>query len=1008
MKRIAGLLSMLLVLSPALPAWGACSGYGNKASLNEYYFGTDTNFIEILIHNNVQVPQSVWSTWQVLVHDGGGAPALSFGLNDANLLVCPSGSKTYLTFPVAAGLPSPAGTAVNVVLLDGAGDEVDYLKFSQSSPITEHYVPSCAAFSFDTDLVIGNLGNKDVARFPDGNGDWNISGGAGSGTTFTSCTGNNAGILKTVSVATVPLGSTALFSITVNNPDTRDITAVSVSDLLPAGLGYVSHTVSAGSYDQATGLWTIGTIAPSASATLTLTFRGDTLGTYTNTADLSYTDDKGAAQTGSDFSGVTVAPLSADHFVLSHDGYGINCLAEPLRVTAVDSSGATVTGYSGTLTLNTQSGRGTWTLTAGGGSFSDPTADDGLAGYTFVAADAGTALFALHYPEGTTPVNVLASEGITVDDDSEGLLAFTPSGFTVTHAPLSNPPPGSIPPFADQTAGASFTAYLTAYGQTATDPLCGVIEAYDGARNLRFWSNYNNPAYGGPSAPVRPTVTAGVTIAADKFEDETATELPVNFVNGQGQVTVKYKDVGRLGLNLKDVATPADAVDLPAGIGGGSTPFVVKPADFALTNIVRTADGWANPAAADQTGAVFIKAGDPFTVTVTARDAEGSATPSYGQETPAESVGLASTLVAPAGGNNPPVTTPGGFTFGNGIATATDLVWGEVGIVTLTPSIADGDYLGAGAVTGTSSGNLGRFTPHNFAVAANSPQFAGACGIFTYLGQPFAYSIAPVLTVTARNAAGATTLNYTGVWWMLSNASLTGKSYQAETGTLDLGLLPNPDPVIVDGGNGSGTLTFGSGGGIAFNRAAPLDPFAAEIGLQINVIDGDGIAFAGNPAAFGAPLAGSGIGFTGGKDIRWGRLAAWNAHGSELLPLSLPLRAESYSAGGFIGNADDSCSGYDAATATLGNYQGNLQAGETLLSGTATLLGGSEDPGTPLLLSAPGAGNDGSVDVTVSTDAWLRFDWDGDTVHDNHPSARASFGIYKGNPRLIYLQEVVP
>ncbi|WP_411157847.1 DUF6701 domain-containing protein, partial [Nocardia otitidiscaviarum] len=57
---------------------------------------------------------------------------------------------------------------------------------------------------------------------------------------------------------------------------------------------------------------------------------------------------------------------------------------------------------------------------------------------------------------------------------------------------------------------------------------------------------------------------------------------------------------------------------------------------------------------------------------------------------------------------------------------------------------------------------------------------------------------------------------------------------------------------------------------------------------------------------------------------------------------------------------------------------------------------------------APGAGTDGSVDVTVSTATWLRFDWDGDTVHDNHPSGRASFGIYKGNPRLIYLNEVVP
>lgn len=1013
-QMVGWFLGCLLSVISVLPAWSACSDATNigKATINEYYFGTDTNFIEVMILNNVLVPESVWSTWQVQVYDAAGAAVLSYGLSNPNVQSCPTASKTYLTYPVAAGLPSPAGGGINVVLLDGSGNEIDYLKFAQSSPIPQYYVPTCASFAYDIDLVVANLGNKDVARIPDGKGSWAISGGTGSGTTYTPCTSNNASILKAVSVGTVPLGSTALFSITVRNPNKQSINSVTVNDLLPSGLGYVSHTATVGNYVAGSGIWTIGTIASGGSATLTLNFSGDLLGTYTNTAILY----SGAVEISRDFAGITVVPANiVDHFTIIHDGYGINCLTEPVRVTAVNATGTAVTGYGGTIILNTQSGKGTWSLATGSGSFSDPTPNDGLASYTFspglAPADAGTVLFNLNYPEGTTPINIRVTEGAISDDNSEGLLYFTPSAFTVTSLPLGNPPPGMIPAFSNQTAGTPFTAYLSAYGQTPTDPVCGVIEAYTGVKNLRFWTHYSNPAYGGLTALIQPTITAAGTINADKFENQTATVLPVTFTSGQAQVTVKYKDVGLIGLNLKDTSTPADPVSLPSGIRGGSNLFVVKPAGFTLTNIIRTIDSFANPAAIDQNGGVFIMAGNPFTATVTALDSEGDATPSYGQETPAESVNPVSTLIAPAGGNNPAVTVSTGFSFSNGVATATDLSWSEVGIMRLTPAVADGNYLGAGAVTGSITGNIGRFTPHNFNVIANTPQFDTACGSFTYLGQPFRYSTlpasSPILTVTARNTAGTTTQNYSGVWWKMTNVSLTGKSYTAAIGTLDTGLLPAIDPVITSGGSGSGTLTFGSGGGIAFNRAGPVPNFDAEIRLQINVIDSDGVAYASNPAAFGVASSGNGIAFSGSKNIRWGRLTLQNAYGSELLPLSLPLRAEYYNSSNFVTNSDDNCTLYDGATATLANYRFNLQAGETSASGVGTLLAGTENPANPLLLSAPGVGNDGSVDLTLPVNPWLYYDWDGNSVHDNDPSARGSFGIYKGNPRLIYLRELI-
>ncbi len=64
-------------------------------------------------------------------------------------------------------------------------------------------------------------------------------------------------------------------------------------------------------------------------------------------------------------------------------------------------------------------------------------------------------------------------------------------------------------------------------------------------------------------------------------------------------------------------------------------------------------------------------------------------------------------------------------------------------------------------------------------------------------------------------------------------------------------------------------------------------------------------------------------------------------------------------------------------------------------------------------LSAPGSGNDGSVDLTLDLSTaigaglpWLQFDWNGDGTVDN-PICTATFGIYQGSPRLIYTRESV-
>ena len=67
-------------------------------------------------------------------------------------------------------------------------------------------------------------------------------------------------------------GDTVTFQIEVDNNGAAQATNVSLTDVLPAGLtATVNNGVaSQGSYDPATGIWTIGTIANGSSATLTL------------------------------------------------------------------------------------------------------------------------------------------------------------------------------------------------------------------------------------------------------------------------------------------------------------------------------------------------------------------------------------------------------------------------------------------------------------------------------------------------------------------------------------------------------------------------------------------------------------------------------------------------------------------------------------------------------------------------------------------------------------------
>lgn len=110
-------------------------------------------------------------------------------------------------------------------------------------------------------------------------------------------------ITKNVDVSSQYVGQNVNFTLTATNNGPIYAWAVTVNDLLPTGLEYLSSTASIGSYDDDTGIWSIGFLAKDCQATLNIVAKVLQTGTMTNCAsisggldDLNLTNNQACAQ----------------------------------------------------------------------------------------------------------------------------------------------------------------------------------------------------------------------------------------------------------------------------------------------------------------------------------------------------------------------------------------------------------------------------------------------------------------------------------------------------------------------------------------------------------------------------------------------------------------------------------------------------------------------------------------------------------------------------------------
>ncbi|MDZ7858198.1 LamG domain-containing protein [Sphaerotilus sp.] len=745
-----------------------------------------------------------------------------------------------------------------------------------------------------------------------------------------------------------------------------------------------AQTVAANTWTHITAIWSLTGVA--AQSTLTLLVNGSQVATVSGTTNGLIDASIGTLMLGDNRSAVTstggtlnsangrldevrlynyaltpvqaladvnqthACPTSLDHLELRHaSGTGVTCAPSTLTVVACQDASCSTPytgGVSATLSASASAGvvwpDGMVVNIASGSSAADVRVQYTTAGSTVLSATASAPT-----ASRATSCN-FGSPACTYTASASGLLLSAPNHLAESSGNL-----------------------LTVRAVRASDNSNQCVPAFTGTKSIRLQYAYQNPATG--TAPVRIGGTALSPGGSDTALTFDAT--------GTATAALAYADVGQV--QLTGTYTGSAASNDTGLSMTGSTSFIAAPASFEFTSV--------------PTGTT--KAGNAFSATLRARNSAGNTTPNFGRESPAQTPTLSHIKAAPTGTGSSSGTFTGSLgAFSSGSATASSLVWSEVGRLDLKADLAS--YLGTGtAVTGTtgSAGTaLGRFIPHHFDVSATP-----ACGSFSYAGQPF------TISVIAMNGLSTPTrtVNYDG------SGALSPAFAQSVT-------LSDAAGLALGSFGSTATLAasrFSAGVGSTTSLAYTYtDKLGAPGSLTLRATDADSVSSSGylEPA----------------MPLRSGRLWLSNVFGSEKAALQLPVQAQYWTGRAWVLNSADSCTSV-LATAVVPsgylNYKGSATASWTTTPGALTILGGN---GT-ISLSAPSpAGSTGSVDLALNlgsttTDAsclashpastgaglpWLRGrNGSCASTWDRDPSARASFGIATPETRkTVHVREL--
>jgi uncharacterized repeat protein (TIGR01451 family) len=681
-------------------------------------------------------------------------------------------------------------------------------------------------------------------------------------------------ITKTVNNSTPNVGSNVIFTLSVVNNGSSPATGVTANDVLPSGYTYVSDNGS-GAYNSTTGVWTIGNLATSATATLQITATVRMSGNYANTATVS--GNQTDPVPGNNTSTNTPIPVPvSDLAITKTDGSATYTPGTPITYTLVVtnsgpsnvtgatiadaipaaitgvswtsavtgnasvSSGATGTGNSLAATVNLTAGAGnsvTFTIT---GTVS-PAATGNLVNTATVTAPAGTTdnNAANNTATDTDTPAPVADLAVTKTDGSATYTPGTPITYTLV---VTNSGPSNVT------------------GATLADAVPAAITGVSWTSSVSGNASVSSGATGSGNS-----LAATVNLAAGTGNSVTFT------ITG----TVSPSALGNL-VNTATVTAPAGTTDNNAANNSATdTDTPARVSDLAVTKT---------------DGSATYTPGSPITYTIVVSNAGPS---NVTGATLADAVPAAITGVSwtSSVSGNASVST-GATGTGNSLSATLSLGAGAGNSVTFTitgtvsPS-ATGNLVNTATVTAP-AGTTDNNAANNSATDTDTPALVADLavtktdGSATYTpGTPITYTLV-VTNSGPSNVTGATIADFvpgtiTGVSWTSSvsgNASVTsgatgtGNSLSA---TLSLGAgAGNSVTFTITGtvspsatGNLVNTATVTAPAGTADNNAAnntatDTDTPAPVADLAITKTDGSPTYTPGSPITYTLVVTNSG------------------------------------------------------------------------------------------------------------------------------------------------------
>ncbi len=756
-----------------------------------------------------------------------------------------------------------------------------------------------------------------------------------------------------------------------------------------------------------------------------------------------------------------------DHFKFIHDGEGITCMAEEVRLVACANSDCSLY-YNGTVHVKLSNigwlyGREKDLTFPGTGDGVILKVQHTTPGYVVLGVESSTPAAQGSEPvkcddgkEASCQIN-FSNAGIVIDGDYTGFDDESPQSDVVTQ-------------IAGKSSMRGYHARDLRVWAVKTDPLSGACVAAVADKTIPAWASYQLPVFE-EGLPDTKVLFVGEDSTSTVLVNEYKTKGKFNLAfddNGTAPFAMTFADCGRytiqINLNLPVVDESGDGADdadddevVP--VEAVSNPFVVRP-------LAVFADAPGNPKAQDvKNNNAFWKAGEDFTLNfkvlawATGRDGNNNGLwdnasaadlkdPGDGYaRVPYWNIGQPpATVVLPAATGTPVVGGAGTLTYapldaplnvifsaGNRTLSAT-ANFDEVGVIQF-PGYAL-DFLGEDVLL--DSPYIGRFYPHHFKltpgvltnrVDLSCTTAATTAATFTYLGE----NLQLTYRLTAKNALGATTLNYddrAGFGRFIGDTLLPA----TELADYTIGALDDPygTPTtalserinIVSAKHIDGWLYGRADFTVVLNvaRLADVDGPFPKCYFGICLQDLDGVQIASSEDSDGAEISAPDLDMDQDTvldhtlvvidptKLRYGRMVLENAYGSELLDLPMTMQAEYWTGVAFTRNLLDSCTLYGETALTLDNDQvedpvtgaGSIEVGTQATTANITnqpLLTG--DGG--LFFNAPGAGGDGWVNVELEVDDYLKYNWH--NSGDENPRSRATFGIYKGSDRIIFLRE---